>query len=91
MFQVLAPSSAVGKDFFMVFWTVNDLDSTDELAKIHNKFVLMCVSLLLEDIGQTGLQFVYYERFATGVDLFTLINAIFMVRQSVSSITKTKF
>ena len=50
-----------------------------KIVMTETKLTVMLAALLLEDIGQTALQFTFYEQFATSLDWFTLFNAIVMV------------
>ena len=44
------------------------------------QFLVLIISLMLEDIGQTYIQFAYYEQFINSLDVFAIMNATVMVR-----------
>ena len=75
-------NSAVVKDTLVVGLTEDYFDLQDDEDGNHNtpfKFVILLLSLLLEDIGQIALQVNYYEQFTNKLNFFPLVNATVMV------------
>ena len=81
-FSKLNKSSAVAKDVLMVMIAHEFFgEIKDDDKKTFTKLLVLVASLLLEDIGQTFIQFAYYEQFVNQPDAFAIINAVFMVRK----------
>ena len=87
MFKLLISTSAVVKDVIMVYYVnLNTEKNDNEYNKTYLKINIMLGSLLLEDIGQTAIQFTYYEQFINWLDGFTFSNASIMVKRRVSKL-----
>ena len=72
----------------MVQWFLGD---TDKKQKYQWKFAILLSSLLLEDLGQVALQYLYYEQFLPTLDTFSVFNAVVMVRYIFSLVLKLRF